>query len=164
MVSGCQQCGAIGGENGEITAEPVDGGVSVLVDRSRDAKTNSESPGLAVGGFSASRSSRDGRRLLNRLQMGPGGIDLSVIIEPNTGVAYHDLAEGGVLLNVESGEYFSLNQVGREIWRLISGPTKLSDIVDQLADSVNEPPDSFEIEVRSFIESLLDQELLRVVD
>jgi hypothetical protein len=90
--------------------------------------------------------------------------NLSIIVEPNTSVAYHDLAEGGVLLNVESGEYFSLNEIGRQIWSLISGPTKLSDVVDQLADSVDEPPDSFETEVRGFIEALIDQELLLVVD
>jgi hypothetical protein len=32
---------------------------------------------------------------------------------------YHDLAEGGVQLDVESGEYFSLNGTGRALWALL---------------------------------------------
>jgi hypothetical protein len=92
------------------------------------------------------------------------GIDSSAVIEPADNVSYHDLAEGGVLLDVETGEYFSLNAVGREIWKLISGPTRVSDLVSAVADLMAEPDDSLESDVQDFVGSMLERGLVRAAD
>lgn len=65
------------------------------------------------------------------------------------------------MLNVETGQYHMLNQVGSDIWRLIESPVTKEWIVDQLMSDYRVNRTECEEELKSFLDRL---QMLRLVD
>jgi hypothetical protein len=84
-------------------------------------------------------------------------------IQANGRAVYHDLAEGGVLLDVESGEYFSVNTTGRELWKLVDGEVAVSDLVSGLAALTDEPAEVISADVHRFVADMVSRGLLQTV-
>lgn len=83
-------------------------------------------------------------------------------LRPNDRIVFREMGEdaGGVLLNLESGEYRQLNTTGAAIWSLLSeGPTR-DELVAKLRSRVENPPATIEAEVDSFIASLAERGLI----
>jgi hypothetical protein len=53
-------------------------------------------------------------------------------IHANSDVLFQDLQGEGVLLNLKTGVYFGLDQVGTRVWQLLEQHEALSDIVEAL--------------------------------
>ena len=67
---------------------------------------------------------------------------------------------GGVLLNLDTGEYRRLNETGARIWELlVAGPT-YADLLVQLRSEVKDPPDTLEEDVQAFLDELSARELV----
>ena len=47
---------------------------------------------------------------------------------------YCEVASEAVLLSLETGEYFGLNEVAASVWRLIQTPRTLEELLDALLD------------------------------
>jgi hypothetical protein len=54
----------------------------------------------------------------------------SLAIRPD--VVFRQLDEEAVLLDLKSGKYFGLNEVGARIWQLVTDARPLADILDTL--------------------------------
>lgn len=80
----------------------------------------------------------------------------------NPDVAYQALAEGGVLLSLETGEYHGVNDTGGRIWNLIDGERTVSEIVAELRRELEDAPESLEAEAAEFVESLRVRRLVTV--
>lgn len=89
-------------------------------------------------------------------------IDDATIVRANAGAVYHDLAEGGVLLDVESGEYFSVNGTAREVWKLIDGDKPVADLVAGLAELTGEQADRISADVHRFVAAMIERGLLEL--
>ena len=70
--------------------------------------------------------------------------------------------EGGVLLHLLSGEYHGLNQLGWAIWGLLESDRRFGDLVTDLRGQVDDPPDSLEQDVSTFLEGLRDRDLVEL--
>ena len=46
-----------------------------------------------------------------------------------------------VLLDIESGEYFSLNDVGKSVWDLCDGSRTVAQVADAICADYDVPPD-----------------------
>jgi Coenzyme PQQ synthesis protein D (PqqD) len=68
-----------------------------------------------------------------------------------------------VLLSVRAGSYFGLNAVGTEIWDLLAESRRVGDIVDRLSQSYDVDRDTMTRDVTTFLNSLIERRLLRVV-
>ena len=68
--------------------------------------------------------------------------------------------EESVLLNVQSEEYYSLNDVGTRTWELIDGQTTTEEIAAKLAEEYEAPLADIEADVRALLQDLRDQGLL----
>jgi len=68
-----------------------------------------------------------------------------------------------VMMNIEQGRYFGLNQTGTRIWALLAQPVVISDLCDKLTAEFSVPPKQCEHEVVAFLETLLIRGLLQVV-
>lgn len=68
-----------------------------------------------------------------------------------------------VMMDIEQGRYFGLNQTGTRIWALLAQPVVIRDLCDQLADEFNVPPEQCEKELFDFLGSLSGRGLLQVV-
>ena len=68
-----------------------------------------------------------------------------------------------VMMNIEQGRYFGLNQTGTRIWALLAQPVVISDLCDKLMAEFSVPQKQCEQEVISYLENLLTRGLLQVV-
>ena len=59
-------------------------------------------------------------------------INLDTIINKNLEIDDTDLDGEKVMMNLERGEYFMMNEVGSRIWEIISEPINVKGIVDTL--------------------------------
>ncbi len=65
-----------------------------------------------------------------------------------------------VLLDVGTGEYYTLNAVGGRIWMLLKDGHSLRAIVDQLAHEFDAPQDLIEADTLALVTMLLSMSLL----
>ncbi len=57
-------------------------------------------------------------------------------------------------------ELFSLNETGREIWRLLDGKRSLAGVAAALAEEFDAPPGQIEQDVRGLVAELLRRRML----
>lgn len=89
-------------------------------------------------------------------------MDGEVRIRRNDRVVYRDLEEGGVLLDLRSGRYFSLNPVGALIWRLLEeGPT-IEELAGRVRNATSDVPALVEVQVSRFVHGLADEDLVEL--
>jgi hypothetical protein len=69
-----------------------------------------------------------------------------------------------VMVNVETGYYYAVADVAREIWEAIERPTKVSDLIDDLTASHNVERSTCAEQTLAYLESLLAERLLQVSD
>jgi hypothetical protein len=94
------------------------------------------------------------------------GVNRNVKIQKNPEVVARALAkpDGGVLLHLETGAYFGVNQVGLLVWELVDGERTLEEIIAVLRTRVTNGPPELEQDVERFIDSVVQRDLVRVID
>ena len=74
------------------------------------------------------------------------------------------LAQGAgdtvILLTPDSGEYFTLNEVGGRIWDLADGSRSVADIVGVLAEEYAAPVDEIRVDALELLDELADARLV----
>ena len=86
------------------------------------------------------------------------------IVRRSERAVFRELAgeKGSVLLNLDSGAYHSLNAVGTLIWNLIGDGSTFGDLVDGVRSALTDAPAGLHGEVDSFVQDLLQRDLLTV--
>jgi hypothetical protein len=74
-----------------------------------------------------------------------------------------DIDDETVMMDIDQGRYFGLNDTGTRIWALLAQPILVCDLCDQLAAEFNVPPEQCEQEVLDFLGGLSTRGLLQVV-
>lgn len=65
-----------------------------------------------------------------------------------------------VIVNLASGNYFSVDKVGAEIWENIEKGRSVGEILDHIFRLYNGDPDSIENSVKQLIDELIKEELV----
>jgi len=65
-----------------------------------------------------------------------------------------------LMMSVEQGKYFALDQTARRIWQLVEEPVSLKQVVDKLLDEYEVEAARCEVEVLGFAERLLSNGLI----
>ena len=89
-------------------------------------------------------------------------LELYPRIELNESVVCAELDGEMVLLNVETGIYFGLDEVGSEIWKLLVDGEREGTIVDKLVEKYDAPAECIRADVATFLELLVSKGLLQV--
>jgi hypothetical protein len=91
-------------------------------------------------------------------------IESGAVIVRNPRVEYRKLAEGGgsVLLNLDTAAYHGLNQTGSLIWEAVGDGRPVGEVVPEVASVFEDAPATLAAEVTTFIEDLIERDLLRV--
>ncbi|MBW4602452.1 MAG: lasso peptide biosynthesis PqqD family chaperone [Calothrix sp. FI2-JRJ7] len=71
-----------------------------------------------------------------------------------------DLGGEAVILNLKSGVYHGLNEVGASIWKLIQEPRTIEEIKQKLLEEYDVEPEQCESDVIELLENLLVAELI----
>jgi coenzyme PQQ biosynthesis protein PqqD len=65
-----------------------------------------------------------------------------------------------VLLDMESGRYYALEEVGGRVWQLCDGTRSVGDIVKVVCDEYDAAADTVGPDVEAFVSELVDESLL----
>jgi Coenzyme PQQ synthesis protein D (PqqD) len=91
-------------------------------------------------------------------------------ISPNSIVAaardqiWCDLAGEAAILNLKSGMYFGLDEVGAEVWSLVAEPRRVSEIRDVLLEHYDVDPARCADDLMALLGDLVEQGLLEVTN
>lgn len=87
--------------------------------------------------------------------------DLDTVLQHSPSVVYRDLdkSEGGVLLHLETGGYFSVNPTGRDVWQLLDGVRALREVAVRLRDAHPDGGDQLTADVLAFGQVITDRGL-----
>ncbi|MGH9196725.1 MAG: PqqD family protein [Acidimicrobiia bacterium] len=75
-------------------------------------------------------------------------------------VVYTDLGDGAVLVHLDTKYYYSLNEVGLAIWRLLESTTDIDDLVQRLVSDYDVSEDHAKRSACKFIEELKREHLV----
>jgi len=87
-------------------------------------------------------------------------LPLDSIILKNGRVPWRIIEGEAILVKVDSGEVIHLNEVAAEIWRIIDGKRKISEIVDHIQKDFDVDREQAEKDTLEFIKSLSDINLV----
>ena len=83
-----------------------------------------------------------------------------VRVSPNT--LYRDLRGEGVLLQLESGQYFGLDEVAHRMWQLILKHGDLSVVEAELQSEYAVEPEVLSADLDRFVGQLAERKLVEV--
>lgn len=67
-----------------------------------------------------------------------------------------------VLMNMKRNRCYGLGATGSELWRLLSGPIRVSEVISQLEEKYEAPEGQIEADVMSTLAELHSEGLVRV--
>jgi Coenzyme PQQ synthesis protein D (PqqD) len=76
------------------------------------------------------------------------------------GVLFRDLGEEAVLLELKTGQYYSLNEMGTRMWRLLALHGSIAPVVVELNEEYEVPEEQLRKDVEGFIDILASRGLL----
>jgi hypothetical protein len=68
------------------------------------------------------------------------------------------------ILNVQSGEYYGLDEVGASIWRMMSGPIRVAQIIHRITSEYEVDAERCEADLINLITKLAEHELVEIDD
>lgn len=90
-----------------------------------------------------------------------GLLDSSIVVAVQEQIS-SDLAGEAVILNLKSGVYFGLNEVGAKIWSLIQQPQSIQDLRDALLAEYDVEPEICDRDLLQLIQDLKAADLIEV--
>lgn len=91
-----------------------------------------------------------------------GKIQLENAILRNPEIDATDLDGEVVMMNMEKGQYFMMNEVGSRIWEIIEEPIKVSELIDALLSEFEVEREECENTVMEFLDDLNHGDLIKV--
>jgi len=67
-----------------------------------------------------------------------------------------------VMMSIQNGEYYGLDDIGSRIWELIEKPVKVSDLIDTLLERFDVDRETCERDVLKFLNELNEDRILVV--
>ena len=65
-----------------------------------------------------------------------------------------------VMMSVENGKYYGLDDIGSVIWKLVEAPVKVSDVIDTLLERFDVDRETCEKDVLKFLNDLNEDKIL----
>ncbi len=90
------------------------------------------------------------------------GINLETIINKNLEIDDTDLDGEKVMMNLDKGEYFMMNEVGSRIWEIISKPINVKGIIETLRSEYEVDEETCKDTVVEFLGRLNNAELISI--
>ena len=90
------------------------------------------------------------------------GINLETVINKNLEIDDTDLDGEKVMMNLDKGEYFMMNEVGSRIWEIISEPINVKDIINTLRNEYEVDEETFKDTVIEFLGRLDNADLISI--
>ncbi|MBN2682139.1 MAG: lasso peptide biosynthesis PqqD family chaperone [Bacteroidales bacterium] len=89
-------------------------------------------------------------------------IELNNIVKRTPEMVFSKLDGEVVMMSVENGEYYGLNEIGSAIWERISDEIKVDDLVVQLMEEYDVERAECEADTIEFLEEMAEKKLVVV--
>jgi len=89
-------------------------------------------------------------------------VELQSLVQASSDHMHAALDDATVLLQLTSGQYFSLGGVGNAIWEMVQQPLRVSALIDQLIQRYDVDAQRCQAETLDMLERLKDAGLLTV--
>jgi coenzyme PQQ biosynthesis protein PqqD len=76
------------------------------------------------------------------------------------GILAKGVSDSWVLLNLESGEYYALNEVGGRVWALCDGTRSVAEVVAIISQEFDAPGEVIETDVLELLQELAHEKLV----
>ena len=90
------------------------------------------------------------------------GINLDTVINENLEIDDTDLDGEKVMMNLDKGEYFMMNEVGSRIWEIISEPINVKEIINTLRNEYEVDEETCKDTVIEFLGRLDNADLISI--
>ena len=90
------------------------------------------------------------------------GINLDTIINKNLEIDDTDLDGEKVMMNLDKGQYFMMNEVGSRIWEIINEPINVKGIIETLRSEYEVDEEICKDTVVEFLGRLNNAELISI--
>jgi hypothetical protein len=80
--------------------------------------------------------------------------------KPRDGIVKQEVSGSLLLFNMQDGQYYTLNDVGRRVWELCDGTRTLSDIARDLSVEYDSTAAAIQHDVLALVGDLADASLL----
>ena len=90
------------------------------------------------------------------------GINLDTVINKNLEIDDTDLDGEKVMMNLDKGEYFMMNEVGSRIWEIISEPINVKEIINTLRNEYEVDEETCKDTVIEFLGRLDNADLISI--
>lgn len=80
----------------------------------------------------------------------------------NRDILATDLDQETVLMSIDAGAYYGLEETAQTIWSMLETPLTFSDLVDQLVKTYNVTHDECAADLQQFLGAMEQEGLLRV--
>ena len=84
------------------------------------------------------------------------------VVVASKGQISTDLGGEAVILGLDSGQYYSLNDVGTRIWDLVQEPKAVLDVRDAILDEYEVEPERCEKELLDILKDMASEGLIEV--
>ena len=91
-------------------------------------------------------------------------LNLDSIVQRDPDVMAAEAGQDLVMVSIANGLYYGVSDIAREVWVAIEHPKKISDLIDDLLATHNVDRARCEAETLSFLEDLLSEHLLQVIN
>jgi hypothetical protein len=88
------------------------------------------------------------------------GISSDTTFKTSENIAWRNVNEEVVILNLKSGEYFTLNDVGQFVWLAVADQKNIEEIRQKVVDAFDVSPEKASEDIEAFISRMLDEGLL----
>lgn len=89
-------------------------------------------------------------------------IKLETKVSKNAEIDDTDLDGEKVMMNLDKGQYFMMNEVGSRIWEIIKAPIHVKGIVEKLREEYDVDEQTCTDKVLEFLKSLNEADLIKV--
>ena len=89
-------------------------------------------------------------------------ITTETVISPIEEIVAGDIDGETVMMSVENGKYYGLDDIGSRIWELIERPVKVSDLIDTLLERFDVDRETCERDVLKFLNGLNEDKILKL--
>ena len=89
-------------------------------------------------------------------------ITTETVIKQIEEIVASDIDGETVMMSVENGKYYGLDDIGSRIWELIERPIRISDLIDRLLERFDVDRETCEKDVVKFLNELNDDRIVAV--
>jgi hypothetical protein len=83
-------------------------------------------------------------------------------ISRNPAILTADVDSETVMMSIEAGRYYGLDDIGTVIWRRIDPPCSFGDLVDQLVSEYDADRATIASDVRALLDRMAQQDVVRL--